>query len=940
MEVIKRELSPDEQERRLGPYDEIPVRKIMLWGTDRENNPCLILLYGKQEIEFKKVSTRYSYEYVEEYVLEKNAKYKSYAIFRGINGHLPSIPNVHYEEMDNILCTKKGYKEASPYWYNVSDDIYAYRYIKRFKINEKYKIKEFYSTDDKIEFDCYKKHTYKEYVSYLKSNNIKFNDCEVVEDLGSLFGFNENSKYYNYVLDMFTKERLYSRKKALSQFIKTNPSFEDYEKLLNVASVELACGIFQELTITKNPILLEKAKEINASKDLWATEEGYHKGLKRILKQYISVFDEKMIKKQKEDIYNSLPDMDFHIKKLEMYGQVMTGDALEEYLSNTSYFNIYNIGWVFGNQKLFDKNKYTDGRNFKNIAFKNTIQTAKAYGMADAIGKIAYCLDAPRTTYYLKGSKEGKAYDYFVRYIRRTIDEYKQNDEEKFVQAAREMLVSYTPKDGLLWYDFENYYNQNYFFNRYFSQKIKNGIRDKEDVWDRHIDDVIYIAKNAKSNIVGKFCYITIKKAYDNHKFDNYDLKELISLTQIPYTKTAELFEHIVLPRIQTLDTFDGEIMLLLMDTVLDKIKYAAEDYFVRTNGKFSPENTVNMFALNSFEKWLIIIKKNIHDFTPTEYISFVKNFLMKNEYFINSGRELPDNVKDFLKDSITSLNNATIEEKQDLLQYIVSLLLENTVLTDFMTEFVEDILFSMPYDELKQLLQNVEFKNVAMKERTHNTITLLKAVKEDVVPKDTVIVSILDTGSPKVVKVLTEVIEKLKSKLSITTLLLISECSVYALNETAKSVFENMDIENREKLHMILIDSPVEKVHKYALEKLDEWYGNKTPKQFIYRMLEHPCIAVKSFLSEKMDKAFSNLKDVQPDLYIYYVKTLLYLPNKVSKSKDYVYNTIPTFLKYYPDRKKELEDILLDIGSTNVKFNSEKALVTFAKIQREVCNL
>ena len=143
MEVIKRELSPDEQERRLGPYDGMPVRKIMLWGTDRENNPCLILLYGKQEIEFKKVSTRYSYEYVEGYVLGKNAKYKSYAIFRGINGHLPSIPNVHYEEMDNILCTKKGYKEASPYWDNVSDDIYAYRYIKRFKINEKYKIKEF-----------------------------------------------------------------------------------------------------------------------------------------------------------------------------------------------------------------------------------------------------------------------------------------------------------------------------------------------------------------------------------------------------------------------------------------------------------------------------------------------------------------------------------------------------------------------------------------------------------------------------------------------------------------------------------------------------------------------------------------------------------------------------------------------------------------------------
>lgn len=936
MEVIKRELTPEERERFWG-VEQKPVRQISLWGKDSENNPCRIILYGEHQAELKKVRKSYYYDVFEGYVLDKNVKYTHYAIFYGVNGHLPSTVKTYYHVDTNTLYTQKGYKEAQTYWDWNSNN---YTYTKKLRFDSKYKIEEFYEIDVDVSFNYYENHNYKDYVLYLKSNNIKFKGCEIIEP-SEIFGFDENSMYYNYVLDMFSKEKLYGRKKALSDFIKTNPSVEEYEKILKVASVELACGIFQELTIAQNPILLNKAKEINKSKDLWSTSNAVHKGLKRCLKIYINAFSEKTIQKQKDAIYKSLPEMDFHIKRLNLYGNVITGDALDEYLKNHSYFSIFNGGWLSLKQKFFDKNTYTDGKNFKKIAFKNTIQTAKAYDMVDAIGKIAYCLDAPRTTYYLKGIGEGKAYDYFVRYIRRTIDEYKKTDETKFIAAAKEMLVSYTPKDGMEYFDFENYFNRNYFFNRYFANKIKLGIRDKEDVWDRHIDDVVYIARNAKTDAVGKFCYITIKKAYDNHKFDDYDLKDLIYLTQIPYTETAKLFENLVLPKLKALENFDGEIMLLLMDTVLVNLQRAAEDYFVRTDGKFLPENIASMFKLNSFEKWLMIIKKNIHDFTATEYIAFIKSFLNQNEYFVKDGLKFSDNVKEFLKNSISKLNDATKEEKQDLLQYIVSMFIENTELTDFMADLIEDMLFVLPYYELKELLQNVEFKNIAMKEKTRNTVALLKSIKNEKLPKDTVIVSILDIGSPMIVKVLTEVIEKLKYKITNkSTILILFECNVYALNKTAETVFENMDTENRDKIHMILIDSPVEKVHKYALEKLDEWYGNKTPKEFIYRMLEHPCIAVKSFLSEKMDNAFSNLKDVQPDLYIYYVKTLLYLPNRVSKSKDYVYNTIPTFIKYYPERRKEIEDILIDIGSTNVKFNSEKALVTFARIQKEVCNL
>ncbi len=74
----------------------------------------------------------------------------------------------------------------------------------------------------------------------------------------------------------------------------------------------------------------------------------------------------------------------------------------------------------------------------------------------------------------------------------------------------------------------------------------------------------------------------------------------------------------------------------------------------------------------------------------------------------------------------------------------------------------------------------------------------------------------------------------------------------------------------------------------------------------------------------------------IQPDLYIYYAKTLLYLPNKATKSKEYIYNSMTKFLHYHPQKRKEIEEILIDIGSTNVKINAERALVAFAQIQKE----
>ena len=929
-----RNLTSEEQQRLWKP-DEPPVRKILLWGLDSKKNPCLLILYGKQEVEQElKYSPRS--HYTEAYLLKPMVTYTNYAVFHGTNGHLPSIPNTYYYEEKNLLCYSKGYKAAERYW--DYDKRAGWQYC--VEIDKKYIIQEFYKIDKTVVFNYYEQKNYTDYVSYLKANKISFKDVELIENPSDLFGFKADSPYMEIIVNMFSRERLYTRKKYLGQFIKMQPSVEEYERILKVASVELACGIFQELTIEKNPVLLETAKQIDNSNVLWANE-ACHNGLRRCISQYTSLFDEKLLQKQKEFIYTTLPEMDFHIKHLELNGKKLKGVELQEYLDQPgAYQNILYVYGVYGSQNLYEENNYNDGKNVKNIAFKNTIQTAKAYGMADVIGKIAYYLDAPRTKYYFKGSHRTSAYNYYLRYLRRILDAYQATDETSFITAAREMLVSYTDNDNLDIYC-ENFY-YNFFFYNYFGEVLYSKDAAENSIWQRYLSDVIFIAQNAKALPVHKFCYAILKNADEHNKLDLYEIKELAAFSKIPYEETAKIFEKILLPKLKELQEFNADIMISLMDTQSEKLWNAAKKYFIRTNGKFQPEHISEFLFLDTIETWYSILEDNINHFTTVEYADFLKSITEKRERFLEQQIELSGQITDLLLKSVSKLDAATAVEQQELLNYFISLLLSFKKVPGFLFDITENIIFFMPYDVLKDTLKDINLQYNRIPEREYNTVSLLKSFKEDTLPKNSLILSILETGSKRLVKTLTEIIDRQKAALARETaaLLLLFECNVYYLNKIAQSVFESLEIKEREKLHMVLLDSPVERAYQYGLRKLDDWYGNKVPTQFILRMMEHPCVEVKAYLSQKMKLAFSELNETNPDLYIYYTKTLLYLPNKVSKSKEHIYNTIPLFLKYYPGKRQEIEHILLDIGSTNSKIDSERALVTFAQIQKEVGTL
>ncbi|MCI8371586.1 MAG: hypothetical protein HFI75_04170 [Lachnospiraceae bacterium] len=924
-----------EEKQRLWKLDTPPIRKLMLWGRDSRKNPCLLILYGEQEIEEEIKSSPRAY-YAEAYLLKPSVVYTKYAVFHGMNGHLPSIPNTYYYKEKDLICYTAGYKTAKGYW---DYDEHGYEWI--VEIEPKYIIKS-YDMGERAAFRYYGEQSYSEYVSYLKDKNIRFQDCELIEHPGDLFGFEPDHPYMQAIIPMCSKERLYTRRKYLKQFMDMQPSVEDYDRLLQVASVELACGIFQELTEKRSPILLETAKRISESGELW-DKAGYHSGLTRCIRQYLHLFDEKRMEEQKTYIYETLPEMDLHIKKLCLRHKVLEGRALEEYLSRPHayqkipYYDYdYNgSGQVFGGQKLYEKSTYTDGTNLYNTKFKDTIQMAKAYGMADAIGKIAYYLDAPRTPAYLKGSGRSGAFHYYQRYLRRTLDEYRASDEQKFITAAREMLTSYTDLDDQSLED-EPYFEMNYFFRTYFQEVILDQEAAEQSIWNRYREDVVYIARHAKAQPVHEFCYALLKRAYDQQTLEACEMKELIMLADIPYEKTAGLFKNLLFAKLEALQEFDGDVMVALMNTRSEELWQAAQSYFKRTNGKFQPQHLVEFLFMDTIEAWYGILEENIKHFTAEECSAFLKSLAAKREEFLERQIKLSEETAQLLQEPVAKLEAVTAMEQKELFLCYGSLVLQGTNMPDFLFGVAEAVLFGLPYKELKNILEEMDLGHGRLAQRAYDVIALLESLRTDRLPKDSVLLSVLETGSSRLVKTLTQIAGQLREQLTVRTaaLMIFFECNVYHLNQIAQSVFEGMPDAKREQLHMLLLDSPLEQAYRYGIKKLDDWYGNKVPKSFIVRMMEHPCVEVKAYLSKKMEQAFADLKDVDPDLYLYYVKTLLYLPNQVSKSKEEIYHTIPVFLYYYPQRQPEIEALLLDIGSTNSKINSERALVALAGIR------
>ncbi|WP_252254065.1 hypothetical protein [Clostridium sp. ZBS12] len=956
---------------RLWKKDYNPLRSIVLWGWDDNNNPSFLMLYGKHE--FK--NTQSDGESITS-ILEDDVKYASYAIFNGSEGHLPSFESVKIIEEDGYY-NRNNDEEFPKMYYKTGIDYSWY-----WKRDENYLVNEFKNLEEenKIVLPYFKEISYEDCVKNVQAKNISFPNFRLANHPNEVLNLDEEyHEYYSVIYDMFSNKNIYMRKKRLSQLIESNPPKEIYNLLLKLGSTEMISGLFLEFARYNNSLLIEEAKNILKSDINWGGEN-YTKGVKRCVTIYVNTITEELRQKRESFIRTHLSEMDLHLIHIDgkdiHSNKILEGSHYRKYAAQEllkEYYGRYDYEkgeWIqYRSPQRYKVGLYTDGVMLNTIEFKNTIQEAEAYGLADVIGKIAYYLDAPRLTYYFKGTSKGKELKYFKRYVRKIMDSYAKNDEEKFIIAMKSLLTSYTK------HDYVCKFKGNFQFNDFIKYYLYNDFKEKppigwdnwqarsewmqndqlmklqgryefmKEIWDNHLDDVLYIAINSNINPIFKACYYILKDSErTNELINNMSYKELSDLTLVSYEPLANMFMNILTEKLNKLDEFDSKLMIDLINSKNENVHELAISFFERTNGKFKSSDIVNFMFLNDLDNWIKLFKESILSLNEKEYLNFVKEIIDNSDRFRETNVALSKEIRDLLSLSVNKLKGISNDEKMNLISYVISSIFEKSSMPEWAEIFVEEAIFSLSYEELENLLNgvNIKYTKKTISERNRQVVSLLESIKNNEIPKDSQLVSILESATAQMVKILFGIIERNSETLSerLSTLLIMFESDITILNKKAEEIFENMINEEQRKLHGIIIDSPVKKVYIFGIKKLQEIYGDLIPKEFIIQMLEHTSSEVKEYISNKTIEILANLGDGDEELFMYYVKTLIFLPNRISKSKDSIYEVIPKFATKYKNKLNEIEDMLLDIGGSNIIVDSERALIALAKIRKGAMSL
>ena len=143
------------------------------------------------------------------------------------------------------------------------------------------------------------------------------------------------------------------------------------------------------------------------------------------------------------------------------------------------------------------------------------------------------------------------------------------------------------------------------------------------------------------------------------------------------------------------------------------------------------------------------------------------------------------------------------------------------------------------------------------------------------------------------------------------------------------------IDVSIKTKYLRKIIDSPVVRVQEFSFNVLKEIYKEILPYDMIVHLLEHPSEYIRGEIADEVSdvKIFEKLINKEPELFLRYIKSVIYLPNKLAKAKDRLYELIIDFANSSPKYKKNIKDILLNVGGGAIIKDKERALKAFVKI-------
>ena len=954
-----------------------PYRSIVFWGWNSDNEPSFLILYGAHQFKEEK-SYFIDGSDIERFenVLCDTVDYTSYLIINGKEGHLPSFEAVNIVE-DGGYYNRDKQDEFPKMYYKKDSRVYGWsRNLKDEGIVKDYKK---FEEGCRITIPYFEETSYSELVEKVKGSGIKFDDFKFVQNPNDILKLPEELKdYYELLCVMFSDKNLYTRKKKLTELMESNPHNEIYKYIFKLGSTELLSGLFLEAAKRNINSFIDEAEYI-CQNEIHYSEDSYVQGLKRCTEIYLNTVIKEKRQEREKWIRENLSEIDLNLIKIDgkdipegkilngaRYRKLATQEALREYIGH--YERQPNGRWEYIRNRAEDRYKkgpFNDGVVFDVKLFKNTIQEAEAYNMADVIGKLAYYIDAPRLHYYFKGNGLSRALKYFKRYIRRIIEGYGKNDPEKFMEAVKVLFTSYTEDDfickfkgnfqfnyfikNILYYDFKekppvgwDYWRERYeWMSKDKLLSLQGRYEYMKEIWDNHLDDVLYILSKSKVSTISKACYFILK---ESDKFDELiegmTYEEIVKLTMSKYKPVAQLFMEALENRLNAEESFDFNIMSALMNNDSTKLNQLGMNYFDNTNGYLSDNDIVDLFFFDDLEKWTDYINSNIKSLKTENYDEFVKAMIDADDRFKEAKLKLPDEIKDTLSESVNKVYEMSNEKRSTLIKLIISTILEKKSMADILETYIEEVVFAFSYEDIKEILNGFDFdyKNTVLSVRNERVLNIIDSIINENIPSDSTIIEVLERGTSKMIKTLFEIINANEDELisRYSTMLIFLESDVVFLNNKSKELFNKMDEESRIKMHKIIIDSPVKKAYEFGLKKLDEIYGEFVPSDFIMQMLEHTSSEVKGYITDKSDSILNSLGKGNEELFMYYAKTLLLLPNRIRKNKDDIYDALFNFAAEYSDKRNEVEEFLLEMGGSNIIKDSEKALVTLAKIRKE----
>lgn len=926
-----------------------PLRKIFIWGWDQNNNPAFLVLYGFQEFLTQDIQGNQ---------LKPEVDFKNYMICRGEEGHFPSFESAkvtfEYNYKTGIYATTMYYGKAN-----------SKKYVEDFKT---------FSNSEKIIFPYPNEMTHRDFVRKLREDNISFDNFRMADSPMDVLQLDFNLEYYyDPLYSLFCNPNIYTRKKTLKNLIAQNPPSNLYQYLMRVGSGELISGLFMELAASKNNLLEKEAKELLNSDFHWS-HGNYKEGIKRCAHIYLNIFDGEAARERVRLIEENLEDMDLTLisidnqmlskdKKLEgkNYKRYADQGLLSEYFYQYDYKSRKTIRMRRSN--LYKETHYCDGASLNINRFKNTIQEAELYGIAEVIGRIAYFTDAPRLEYHFKGNRSYKSLKYFKRYLRRILERYALEGEAQYVKAMKVLLTSYEEGDYLGSY--QGNFQKNYFIKKFlyhsFDQtppvdwierfewvehdqhlKLEGRYDYKPEIWDRHLIDAVDIAISSKIEVITKAFYYILKEADQSELESLLSPDKIVSLADSPYEPLSLLFSEVLKNKLEQTDIFEAKLLLALFDSRNPVIQEAGMEYFTRTKGRFSSEELADLLFLKHLDEWSDLIKDGLRQLDSSEIHAFISTILHNNSKFAEKHYSFSEELEDILEEFLNRLEELNAIQKGELAGLCISELYSPEIPKAILS-FMEKVIFLPPLKGLEDLL---EYHRIDSGRTADSTIqlllTVLKNIRNKKLPTDSVISEMLKTGSSKMLLSLAEMVTGYESQLHQreSALLLFLEADFTLLNEKAKAFFEALPIEEQRKMHFMIIDSPVSKVNSYGMDKLTEFYeekGDGIPKDFLLPMMEHSSEGVRTFISDKISQIIQELGRGDQELFLYYSRTLLYLPNKSAAGKKNIYALLPKFVEQYRDKQDEVEELLLDLGGSNKKLDSERALVALAKIKKGV---